>query len=260
MKIAKVLFFLIFSNLWADSLDVFFKDGMSWRNIGPFRGGRSLTVSGVIGEPLTYYFGSVGGGVWKTDDGGLEWSNVSDGYFQMGSVGAVAVSESDPNVVYAGMGESDIRPVMTSHGDGVYRSNDAGKTWSNVGLKKSRTISNIVIHPKDHNTLLVGVQGDQYKPSSDRGLYHSNDGGKNWKKVLYINETTGISGLTMDRNNPRILYASTWDHLRKPWQMRSGGKGSGVYKSIDGGLNWKKLETGLPKIMGKTDVSVSGAN
>ena len=260
MKIAKVLLFLIFSNLWADSLDVFFKDGMSWRNIGPFRGGRSLTVSGVIGDPLTYYFGSVGGGVWKTDDGGLEWSNVSDGYFQMGSVGAVAVSESDPNVVYAGMGESDIRPVMTSHGDGVYRSNDAGKSWSNVGLKKSRTISNIVIHPKDHNTLLVGVQGDQYKPSSDRGLYHSSDGGKNWKKVLYVNETTGISGLTMDRNNPRILYASTWDHLRKPWQMRSGGKGSGVYKSTDGGLNWKKLETGLPKIMGKTDVSVSGAN
>jgi len=153
MKIAKILFFLFCSNLWADSLDVFFKDGMSWRNIGPFRGGRSLTVSGVIGDPLTYYFGSVGGGVWKTDDGGLEWSNVSDGYFQMGSVGAVVVSESDPNVVYAGMGESDIRPVMTSHGDGVYRSDDAGRSWSNIGLKKSRTISNIVVHPKDHNTL-----------------------------------------------------------------------------------------------------------
>ena len=260
MKLVKFLLLLNISYLWADSLDVFFKDGMLWRNIGPFRGGRSLTAVGVHNDPLTYYFGSVGGGVWKTNDGGLEWTNVSDGYFNMGSVGALAVSQSDPNVVYAGMGESDIRPVMTSHGDGVYQSLNGGESWINIGLKNSRTISSIVVHPKDHNFIIVGVQGDQYKSSSDRGIYRSKNGGKKWEKVLSVNGTTGASGLTMDQNNPRILYAAMWDHQRKPWQMRSGGSGSGIYKSIDGGDTWKKLDKGLPKTMGKTDVSVSGAN
>jgi len=141
MKLVKFLLLLNISYLWADSLDVFFKDGMLWRNIGPFRGGRSLTAVGVHNDPMTYYFGSVGGGIWKTNDGGLEWTNVSDGYFKMGSVGALAVSQSDPNVVYAGMGESDIRPVMTSHGDGVYQSLNGGESWTNIGLKNSRTIS-----------------------------------------------------------------------------------------------------------------------
>ena len=248
------------SILSADSLDVFFKDALKWRNIGPFRGGRSLIAVGVPSQPLTYYFGSTGGGVWKTIDGGLEWSNVSDGYFKTGSVGALAVSESDPNVIYAGMGESDIRPVMTSHGDGVYRSNNSGETWSHIGLDNSRTISQLIIHPKNSELVYVAVQGDQYKASKDRGVYKSNDGGKNWKKVLYINEHSGASGLSIDQNNPRILYASFWDHQRKPWQMRSGGDGSGIFKSVDGGENWEKLSNGLPETMGKTDVSVSGAN
>jgi len=259
-KILNRILIFSFCVLSADSLDVFFKDAMMWRNIGPFRGGRSLTAVGVPSKPLTYYFGSVGGGVWKTEDAGLIWKNISDGYLKTGSVGALAVSESDPNVVYVGMGEACIRPVMTSHGDGVYRSNNGGETWDHIGLDNSRTISSLVIHPKDHNLVYVGVQGDQYKPSKDRGVYRSFDGGKNWEKVLYINETSGVSGISMDRNNPRILYVSFWDHLRKPWQMRSGGEGSGIYKSTDSGTTWTKLSKGLPSDMGKTDVSVSGAN
>ena len=216
-KIFNRIFIFSFCVLSADSLDVFFKDAMMWRNIGPFRGGRSLTAVGVPSKPLTYYFGSVGGGVWKTEDAGLIWKNISDGYFKTGSVGALAVSESDPNVVYVGMGEACIRPVMTSHGDGVYRSSNGGETWTHTGLDNSRTISSLVIHPKDHNLVYVGVQGDQYKASKDRGVYRSFDGGKNWEKVLYINEFSGVSGISMDRNNPRILYASFWDHQRKPW-------------------------------------------
>ena len=243
-KIYTILFSI--SIISADSLDVFFKNAIQWRNIGPFRGGRSLTAVGVPSKPLTYYFGSVGGGVWRTVDGGLEWENISDGFFKTGSVGALAVSESDPNVIYAGMGEAAIRPVMTSHGDGIYRSNDGGDSWEHVGLDDSRTISDVLIHPKDHNTVYVGVQGDQYQGSKARGIYRSVDGGKNWEKVFYVNEFTGGSGLSMDQNNPRILYAAFWDHQRKPWQMRSGGEGSGIYKSTDGGTTWKKLSKGLP--------------
>ena len=259
-RMIHLILIINFSILSADSLDVFFKEALKWRNIGPFRGGRSLTAIGVPSQPLTYYFGSVGGGVWKTIDGGLEWSNISDGYFKTGSVGALAVSESDPNVIYAGMGEACIRPVMTSHGDGVYRSTDAGDTWSHIGLDESRTISQVIVHPKNSDLVYVAVQGDQYTNSKNRGIYRSFDGGENWEKVLYVNEHAGASGLSMDRTNPRILYASFWDHQRKPWQMRSGGEGSGIYKSIDGGNTWEKLTKGLPDKMGKTDVSVSGAN
>ena len=259
-KMIHLILIINFSILSADSLDVFFKEALKWRNIGPFRGGRSLTAIGVPSQPLTYYFGSVGGGVWKTIDGGLEWSNISDGYFKTGSVGALAVSESDPNVIYAGMGEACIRPVMTSHGDGVYRSTDAGDTWSHIGLDESRTISQVIVHPKNSDLVYVAVQGDQYTNSKNRGIYRSLDGGENWEKVMYVNEHAGASGLSMDRTNPRILYASFWDHQRKPWQMRSGGEGSGIYKSIDGGNTWEKLTKGLPDKMGKTDVSVSGAN
>ena len=168
-KIYTILFSI--SIISADSLDVFFKDAIQWRNIGPFRGGRSLTAVGVPSKPLTYYFGSVGGGVWRTVDGGLVWENISDGFFKTGSVGALAVSESDPNVIYAGMGEAAIRPVMTSHGDGIYRSNDGGDSWEHVGLDDSRTISDVLIHPKDHNTVYVGVKGDQYQGSKARGIY-----------------------------------------------------------------------------------------
>lgn len=233
---------------------------VKWRNIGPFRGGRSVASSGVIGQPLTYYMGSTGGGVWKTTDAGISWENISDGFFKMGSVGAITVAESDPNIVVVGMGEHAARGVMTSMGDGVYRSMDAGKTWSHLGLERSRHISDVVIHPKDPNIIYVTAQGAQYAPSEDRGVYRTMDGGKNWKKILSVNNTTGASSLSMDMNNPRILYAAMWQHRRYPWVMESGGEHSGLYRSSDGGDTWDKLKEGLPKAFGKSGISVSRAN
>ena len=233
---------------------------VKWRNIGPFRGGRSVASSGVIGQPLTYYMGSTGGGVWKTSDAGISWKNVSDGFFKMGSVGAIAVAESDPNIVVVGMGEHAARGVMTSMGDGVYKSMDAGKTWIHLGLERSRHISDVVIHPKDPNIIYVTAQGAQYAPSEDRGVYRTMDGGKNWKKILSVNNTTGASSLSMDMNNPRILYAAMWQHRRYPWVMESGGEHSGLYRSSDGGDTWDKLKEGLPKAFGKSGISVSRAN
>jgi photosystem II stability/assembly factor-like uncharacterized protein len=230
---------------------------LAWRNIGPFRGGRAVAAAGVVQQPRTFYFGSTGGGVWKTDDAGETWSNVSDGFMKTGSVGAITVAPSDPNVVYVGMGEHPVRGVMTSHGDGLYRSTDAGKTWTRLGLEKTRAISRIRVHPGDPDLVYVAAQGAPYGPSKDRGIYRSKDGGKTWALIHSVNESTGASDLAMDPGNPRILYAAYWDHLRMPWQVRSGGPGSGIYKSTDGGDTWSKLETGLPKLMGKVGVSVS---
>jgi len=236
-------------------------NAMSWRNIGPFRGGRSTTSSGVVGDPMTYYFGSVGGGVWKTDDAGINWRNVSDTFFNATSIGAISVAESDPNVVYAGTGEACIRGVMSSHGDGVYKSTDAGKTWSHIGLDGTSQISEIRIHPKNPDIAYVAAQGSPYTSTDERGIYKTIDGGENWKKVHFIDKNSGVNNLTMDMNNPRILYAAYWDHQRKPWFVRSGGEGSGIYKTTDGGDTWNKLSEGLPKgVTGKIGVSVSRAN
>lgn len=233
---------------------------VKWRNIGPFRGGRSVCACGVAGDSQTYFMGTTGGGLWKTEDAGQHWSNVSDGYFKTGSVGAVAVSESDPNVVYVGMGEHAPRGVMTSHGDGVYKSTDAGKTWTHLGLVETQHISRIVIHPKDPDVVFVGAQGALFGPSQERGIYKSIDGGKNWKRVLFVNELTGCSELSMDRNNPNVLYSTMWEHQRKPWKVVSGGEGSGVYKSTDAGESWKKIEEGLPDKKGKMAIAVSRSN
>jgi len=233
---------------------------LKWRNIGPFRGGRSVASTGVIGQPYTYYMGSTGGGVWKTTDAGIHWTNISDGFFKTGTVGAIAVAESDPNVVVVGMGEHAARGVMTSMGDGVYKSTDAGKTWKHIGLDESRHISDVIIHPTNPDIIFISVQGAQYGPTVERGVYRTIDGGDTWKKVLYVNETTGASSLSMDMNNPRILYAAMWQHRRYPWTITSGGEDSGMYKSTDGGTTWKQLKGGLPKAFGKSGISVSRAN
>jgi photosystem II stability/assembly factor-like uncharacterized protein len=240
-------------------LNSYFKP-LVWRNIGPTRGGRSVTSSGVKGNPLVYYMGTTGGGVWKTEDAGQTWKNISDGFFKTGSVGAVAVAESDPNVVYVGMGEHAPRGVMTSYGDGVYRSTNGGKTWKHLGLEMTRHISNIRIHPNNPDVVYVAAQGALNGPSTERGIYKSEDGGKTWKNILYVDENSGCVDLNMDMNNPRVLYAAMWDHRRLPWAIQSGGKGSGLYKSNDGGESWEKIQQGLPKELGKMAISVSRAN
>jgi len=235
-------------------------NAMSWRNIGPFRGGRSTTSTGVKGDPMTYYFGSVGGGVWKTKDAGISWRNISDKYFNATSIGAIAVAESDPNVIYVGTGEACVRGVMTSHGDGIYKSTDAGKTWTHLGLDKTMHISRIRIHPKNPDIVYVAALGSTYTPTPDRGIYKSEDGGENWQKIHFVDNMSSASDLSMDMNNPRILYAAYWDNQRLPWFIRSGGKGSGIYKSSDAGKSWEKINNGLPEMMGKIGVSVSMAN
>ena len=233
---------------------------LKWRSIGPFRGGRSNAGTGVVGDPKTYYMGTTGGGLWKTDDMGISWRNISDGYFKTGSVGAIAVAESDSNVVYVGMGEHAVRGVMTHHGDGVYKSTDAGKTWKKIGLDATQHISRIVVDPKNPNIVFVGAQGALYSKSSERGIFKSVDGGATWKKVLYVDDKTGAAELSMDMNNPRILYAAMWEHGRLPWKIISGGPGSGLYKSTDTGETWERLKDGLPEEMGKMAIAVSRSN
>ncbi|WP_350289187.1 glycosyl hydrolase [uncultured Croceitalea sp.] len=234
--------------------------GLKWRNIGPFRGGRSVTSTGVVGQPMTYYMGAVGGGIYKTTDDGITWENISDGQLNTGTVGAIAVSESNPNIVVVGMGEHAARGVMTSMGDGVYKSTDAGKTWKHIGLDETRHISDVIIDPNNPDILFVAAQGAQYGPSEERGIYRSTNGGANWERVLFVDENTGASSVSMDMNNPLILYAAMWQHRRYPWLMESGGASSGIYKSTDGGTTWNQLKEGLPEAFGKAGISVSRAN
>jgi len=243
----------------AQEANTYFKS-LKYRNIGPFRGGRSVTASGVISDPLTYYMGTSGGGLWKTQDAGQRWTNISDGFFKTGSVGAVAVSASNPNVVYCGMGEHAVRSVMTSYGDGVYKSTDAGKTWEKLGLDNTRHISRIVINPTNPDIVFVAAQGALYGPSKERGVYKSIDGGKTWKKVLFVNDSTGSADLSMDMNNPEVLYTAMWHIQRKPWKIISGGIGSDLYKSTDGGDSWFKIFKGLPKGKGKMAIAVCRSN
>ena len=252
-------FFLLGGNILAQTAETYFSP-LKYRNIGPFRGGRSVTATGVTGDPLTYYMGITGGGLWKTTDAGQRWENISDGFFETGSVGAVAVSASDPNVVYCGMGEHAPRGVMTSYGDGVYKSTNSGKTWKKAGLEKTQHIARIVIHPNNPDILFVAAQGALYGPSEERGIFKSSDGGSSWKKVLYVNDLTGCSELSIDIHNPDVLYAAMWHHQRTPDKVISGGAGSGLYKSVDGGESWTELQKGLPKEKGKMAIAVSRAN
>jgi len=235
--------------------------GLAWRDIGPFRGGRVVAVAGDPQHPRVFYFGSTGGGVWKTTDGGLSWTNCSDGFFKTASVGALAVAPSDPNVLYAGMGETTIRGNI-AHGDGVYGSTDGGKTWRHLGLADTRAIARVRIDPRDPNTVYVAALGHVWGPNEERGLYRSRDGGKNWEKILYRDERSGAIDLSIDPTNPRILYAAFWEAGRTPWQLTSGGPGSGLFKSTDGGDSWTEISDapGLPKgVKGKIGVAVSPA-
>jgi len=235
-------------------------EGLEFRSIGPYRGGRSTAVTGVRGQPLTFYFGGSGGGIWKTVDGGSNWESMSDKDFKTGSVGSIAVSESDPNVVFVGMGESPIRGNV-SHGDGVWKSTDSGHSWKSMGLKETYQISRVIVNPHDPDLVYVAALGHVWGPNAERGIYRSTDGGKSWKKVLFVDDKTGASDLSMDPNNPRVLYAGFWQAARQPWNLENGGPGSSLYRSTDGGDTWKKLtEGGLPSgIWGRVGVGASSA-
>ena len=236
-------------------------DSLEWRLLGPFRGGRSVAVAGDPEDRLTFYMGTTGGGVWKTTDAGRYWKNVSDGYFKRASVGALAVAASDRNVIYAGMGEACIRGNV-SHGDGVYRSTDAGHSWTHLGLADTRNIGKVRVHPRDPDTVYVAALGHAHGPNRERGVFRSRDGGQTWKKVLYRGEDAGAIDIVLDPTNPRIVYATTWEARRGPHYLNSGGPGSGIWKSTDGGDSWTELSRnkGLPLLpFGKVGVAVSGA-
>ena len=232
---------------------------LHWRSIGPFRGGRVVAVAGHPTDREVFYFGACAGGVWKTEDGGIYWNNISDGYFATASVGAIAVAESDPNVLYVGTGEACIRGNV-SHGDGVYRSTDGGKKWHNIGLNDTRHISRIRINPKNPDVAYVAALGHAFGTNEERGVFRTKDGGHTWEKILYKSEKAGAADLSMDPMNPRILYATIWETLRQPWDFISGGLDSGIFRSSDGGDSWTDItdRPGLPDgIKGRMGVAVS---
>src|SRR5215216_5730021 len=234
---------------------------LDFRLVGPFRGGRVGAVAGDPANPRVFYFGSTGGGVWKTTDGGIFWQNVSDGFFQRASVGAIAVAQSDPNVIYVGMGESCIRGNV-AHGDGVYRSTDAGKTWTHLGLQDTRHIAKVRIHPSNPDVVYVAALGHAHGSNPERGIFRSRDGGKTWEHVLSRSQDAGANDLSMDSHNPRVLYAAFWESRRVPWSLTSGGPGSGLFKSTDGGDTWNEISRnkGLPTgTLGKIGVCASPA-
>jgi len=233
---------------------------MRYRLVGPFRGGRVLAVEGVPGEPNVYYFGAVAGGIWKTNDGGDNWKPLFDKY-PVSSIGALDISRSNHNVIYAGTGEACIRGNI-SYGDGVYKSTDGGLSWKNVGLKDTQHIGAIIVDPANSDVVFVAALGHAYGPNTERGVYRTTDGGKTWQKVLYKDEKTGAVDVVFDPNNSNILYATLWEAYRTPYSLNSGGPGSGLYKSEDGGSTWKRLEgNGLPEgMLGRIGVTVSGGD
>ncbi|MBL8959241.1 MAG: glycosyl hydrolase, partial [Gemmatimonadetes bacterium] len=228
----------------AVNVDTALYAGLKYRMIGPFRGGRSTAVTGVAGQPHLYYMGSTGGGVWKTEDAGNRWTNISDGFFG-GSIGAIDVANSDPNVIYVGTGSADIRG-NSSQGRGVWKSTDAGRTWSFVGLPESGAIRRLAIHPTNPDVAWLAALGHPFGKNPERGVFRTRDGGKSWDKVLFLNDSTGASDIVLNPANPRILYAAMWRAERKPWTMISGSREGGIYKSTDGGDTWNKLGGGLP--------------
>ncbi|HEY3644321.1 MAG TPA: glycosyl hydrolase, partial [Gammaproteobacteria bacterium] len=231
---------------------------LQWRLAGPFRGGRVDAVAGIPGDHNTFYMGAADGGIWKTTDAGHHWNNISDCCLDAGPVGAIAVAPSDAKVIYAGTGEPFPRgDVLT--GDGLWRSSDAGKTWVNVGLRETRIISNIIVDPKDPQHLYVGALGHLFGPNPERGVYESKDGGKSWQRILFVDAETGTADLVMDPADPKTLYAALWQVSRRPWNFSSGGPGSGIWKTTDGGAHWTDLShnPGLPTgILGRIGIAL----
>jgi photosystem II stability/assembly factor-like uncharacterized protein len=235
-------------------------DALEYRMVGPFRGGRSTAVTGIVQQPHTYFMGATGGGVWRTTNAGNSWVNISDGFFEVGAIGSIDVADSDPNVIYVGTGSSCTRGNIST-GRGVYKSTDGGKTWVFSGLREAGQIGRIEIHPTNPDLVYLAALGHPFGPNPERGIYRSADGGENWEKVLFVNDETGAADLSMNPGNPREIYAGIWRAERKPWSMISGGPEGGVYKTTDGGNTWKKLSGGLPSDMvGRVGVAVSPAN
>src|SRR5437870_3263488 len=234
-----------------------FSRSLLWRSIGPDRGGRATAVAGIPGDRLVYYMGATGGGVWKTVNAGMTWTPLSDRSFKTGSVGSIAVAESDSNIVYVGMGEACLRSNI-SHGDGVYKSTDAGRAWQNIGLRDTSQIGRVWVDPHDPNLVYVAAVGHPYGPNAERGVFRSKEGGKYWQKILFVNDKTGAVDLSVDPRDTRIMYASTWQVLRTPWDIYEVGPGSGIYKTTDSGDTWTQLKNGLPKSdMGKIGLAIS---
>jgi photosystem II stability/assembly factor-like uncharacterized protein len=247
--------------LAAQSADSTTFRALRWRELGPARGGRSIAVAGSTTRPLEYWMGTTGGGVWKTTDGGMNWQPSTDGYFG-GTIGAVAVAESNPDIVYVGGGETHIRG-NTSHGDGLWRTTDAGRTWTLMGLKETRHIARVRVHPTNPDIVYVGALGHAFGNNPERGVFKTMDGGRTWNRILFRNDSTGVSDLIMDPNDPNTLYAAFWHAYRRPWMLNSGGEGGGLFKTTDGGATWTEITAnrGLPRgIWGKVGIAVSPAN
>ena len=234
-------------------------NALHWRSVGPYLGGRVTSLAGVPAEPSLFYMATAGGGVWETKDYGHNWKNISDRYFQTGSIGAIAIAPSDPKIIYAGTGDPAIRNTFLT-GDGMYKSTDAGKTWSRIGLEETEVISGIIVDPNDPDVVYVAAMGHVWAPNPERGVFKTTDGGKTWKKVLYVNEDTGAITLAVDPKNPQVLYAAMWQAYRRHWTFSSGGPGSGIYKTTDGGTHWKNISRtpGLPGgVFGKVGLAVA---
>ncbi|MEJ2539145.1 MAG: glycosyl hydrolase, partial [Gemmatimonadota bacterium] len=235
-------------------------DALDWRMVGPYRGGRSTAVTGVPGLPHTYYMGGTGGGVWRTEDAGTTWQPLTDGQLPVAAIGAIAVAEADPNVLYVGTGSACIRGNVST-GRGLYRSLDAGDSWEFIGLEEAGQIGDIQVHPRDPELVYVAALGHAFGKNEERGVFRSRDGGETWENVLFLNDSTGAVDLALNPRNPRILYAGMWRAERKPWAVISGGPEGGLYKSSDGGDSWEKLSGGLPEgVVGKVGITVSPAN
>jgi len=235
--------------------------GLTWRFVGPYRGGRVMAVAGHPTSRRVFYFGTSGGGVWKTENGGETWRNISDGFFRRASVGAIAVADANPNVIYVGMGECGLRSNVT-HGDGVYRSDDGGETWTHLGLAATQNIARIRIHPRDPDLVYVAAFGHRFGPNDERGVYRSRDGGASWQRILFRDAKTGAIDLSLDPKNPNVLYAAMWDAQIYPWRHVTSGPGSALFKTVDGGDSWTELSTnpGFPTgIKGRIGVSASPA-